>query len=97
MNSERSKSDMPFFVGLALLGGLYIVLIGAMLMADVSYARWGDFVRMLADENIRYAIRLSLISSTISTIVALWVAVPIAYLMSRTKFPRITVPLPDDT
>ncbi len=87
MSSERSKSDVPFFVGLGLLGGLYVVLIGATLLADVWYARWGDFGRVLADENIRYAIRLSLISCTISTILALWVAVPIAYLMSRTRFP----------
>jgi molybdate transport system permease protein len=87
MSSERSKSDVPFFVGLVLLGGLYVVLIGATLLADVWYARWGDFGRILADENIRYAIRLSLISCTISTILALWVAVPIAYLMSRTRFP----------
>ncbi len=87
MSSERSKSDAPFFVGLGLLGGLYVFLIGATLLADVWYARWGDFARILADENIRYAIRLSLISSTISTILALWVAVPIAYLMSRTRFP----------
>lgn len=87
MSSERSKSDAPFFVGLGLLGGLYVFLIGATLLADVWYARWGDFARILADENIRYAIRLSLISRTISTILALWVAVPIAYLMSRTRFP----------
>ena len=87
MSSERSKSDAPFFVGLGLLGGLYLVLIAATLLADVWYARWGDFARILADENIRYAIRLSLISSTISTILALWVAVPIAYLMSRPRFP----------
>ncbi len=87
MNSDRAKSDMPFFIGLGLLGGLYVVLIGAMLLAEFSYARWGEFGRTLADENIRYAIRLSLISSTISTIAALWVAVPIAYLMSRTAFP----------
>jgi molybdate transport system permease protein len=87
MSSDRPKSDVPFFVGLGLLAGVYVVLIAAMLLAEVSYARWGDFGRMLADENIRYAIRLSLISSTISTILALWVAVPIAYLMSRATFP----------
>jgi molybdate transport system permease protein len=87
MSSDRPKSDVPFFIGLGLLAGLYVALIGAMLLAEVSYARWGDFGRMLADENIRYAIRLSLISSTISTVLALWVAVPIAYLMSRTAFP----------
>jgi molybdate transport system permease protein len=83
----RPRSDVPFFVGLGLLAGLYIVLIAAMLLADVGYARLGDFGRILGDANIRYAIRLSLLSCTITTILALWVAVPIAYLMSRTAFP----------
>ncbi len=82
----RPKSDIPFFVGLGVLGGFYVVLIAAMLLADVNYAHLGDFARILADANIRYAIRLSLISCTITTILALWVAVPIAYLMSRTDF-----------
>jgi len=83
----RPKSDVPFFIGLGLLAGLYILLIAAMLLADVGYARLGEFGRILADANIRYAIRLSLLSCTITTIFALWVAVPIAYLMSRTAFP----------
>jgi molybdate transport system permease protein len=83
----RPRSDLPFFIGLGLLAGLYIVLIAAMLLADAGYARLGDFGRILADANIRYAIRLSLLSCTITTILALWVAVPIAYLMSRTAFP----------
>jgi molybdate transport system permease protein len=82
----RPKSDVPFFVGLGVLAGFYLVLIAAMLLADLNYAHLGDFVRILADADIRYAIRLSLISCTITTILALWVAVPIAYLMSRTEF-----------
>jgi molybdate transport system permease protein len=83
----RPKSDVRFFVALGVLAGIYVALIAAMLLADVGYARLGDISRILADANIRYAIRLSLISCTITTILALWVAVPIAYLMSRTEFP----------
>jgi len=83
----RPKSDVPFFAGLGVLAGTYVLLIAAMLLADAGYARLADFARILADANIRYAIRLSLISCTITTILALWVAVPIAYLMSRTEFP----------
>lgn len=83
----RPRSDAPFFVGLAILAGLYVLLIGAMLLAEAGYVRPVDFSRILADANIRYAIRLSLLSCTISTILALWVAVPIAYLLSRMAFP----------
>jgi len=80
------KSDVPFYTALAILGGSYILLIVGMVAAELGYARFGDFARIFADENIRYAVRLSVISSTITTILALWVSVPIAYLMSRSDF-----------
>lgn len=85
-SNYRPRSDVPFYVGLGLLGGCYIVLILAMLLADMSFATPGDFLRILRDENIRYSIRLSLISCTVTTILSLWVAVPIAYLLSRVEF-----------
>lgn len=82
----RGKLDAPFYTALGVLGGSYILLIVAMVAAEISYARLGDFGRIFADENIRYAIRLSVISASITTILALWVSVPIAYLMSRREF-----------
>ena len=35
---------------------------------------------------IQYSVKLSLISCTITTILSLWVAVPVGYLLSRIKF-----------
>ncbi len=40
----------------------------------------------LAKPEIQYSIKLSLISCTITTILSLWVAVPIGYLLSRHEF-----------
>ena len=40
----------------------------------------------LAQPEIQYSIKLSLISCTISAILSLWVAIPIAYLLSRYQF-----------
>jgi len=42
--------------------------------------------RTLTSPEIRYAIMLSLVSCTISTILSLWVAIPIGYMMSRYQF-----------
>lgn len=42
--------------------------------------------RTLTSPEIRYAIMLSLVSCTISTILSLWVAIPIGYMMSRYHF-----------
>jgi len=41
----------------------------------------------LGKPEIRYSIKLTLISCTITAILSLWVAIPIGYLMSRHQFP----------
>jgi molybdate transport system permease protein len=77
------RSDAPFFTALILLGGVYVVLIVAMLLAQASFTTPGHLLAALDSEEIRYAIKLSLLSCSLTTILALWVAVPIGYLMSR--------------
>jgi molybdate transport system permease protein len=84
--ASHSRSDAPFYTAIGILAGSYVLLIVAMVAAEIGYARPADFARIFADENIRFSIRLSVISSTITTILALWVSVPIAYLMSRCDF-----------
>jgi molybdate transport system permease protein len=83
---HRAGPDWPFFVAFSLLGGIYVLLILAMLLADLSYTTPDHLLAALASPEIRYSIRLSLISCTITTILALWAAVPLGYLLSRTNF-----------
>ena len=83
---SRRGSDRPFYVCLWLLGGVYVVLIVAMLWADASFTSPGHVWRALQSREIRYAIKLSLVSCSLTTILSLWVAVPLGYLMSRTRF-----------
>ncbi len=80
---RRLRSDLPFLLSLAVIGGLYVVLILAMLLADVSFTSPHHLLSAFASQEIRYAIKLSLLSCTITTILSLWVAVPLGYLMSR--------------
>jgi len=82
-----NTSNRVFYLCLALLGGTYVALIVAMLAADLFFTSPGDLITALGSPDIRYAIRLSLISCTISTLMALWVAVPLGYLLARTSFP----------
>ena len=79
----RLRSDAPFFISLALMGGLYFLLIVGMLLADVSYTSPSHLLDALRSPPIRYAIWLSLISCSVTTILSLWVAVPTGYLLSR--------------
>ena len=102
---------MPFYVILGTIGGVYILLIVGLLVADVAYMVQGDaepghpgdglgasnirgwrrlvsnpIGQALRKPEIQYSIKLSLISCTITTILSLWVAVPVGYLLSRVKF-----------
>lgn len=81
------RSDRWFYGALFILGGTYLVLLCATLLADLAYTTPGHLWRALQSPEIRYAIRLSLISCTLTTLVSLWVAVPIGYLMARLRFP----------
>ncbi len=83
---HRVPSDAPFLACLCILGGLYVMLIAALLLADVSFTTASDFSAALRSEEIRYGIRLSLISCSLTALLSLWIAVPIGYLMSRYRF-----------
>lgn len=81
-----AKSDRPFYVALALLGGLYVGLIVALLVADLTHTSPGDVGRAFASPQIRSAVWLSLLSCSAAAILSVWVAVPLGYLLSRTRF-----------
>lgn len=82
----RNASDAPFLLCLSVLGGSYVVLIVAMLLADLAFTSPSHVLAALQSREIRYAVRLSLISCSITTILSVWVAVPLGYLLSRYEF-----------
>jgi molybdate transport system permease protein len=84
--SPLGRSDLPFFLGLGILGGVYVLLIAGMLLADLYYTSPQSFINVLRDPNIRYSLKLSLISCSITAILSVWVAVPLGYLLSRFSF-----------
>ena len=82
----RLGSDRWFYLGLAVLGGSYVLLIVSLLVGDLLFTTPGEIRDTLNDPHIRFAIRLSLLSASVTTILAMWVAVPLGYLLSRTQF-----------
>lgn len=82
----KPRSDAGFYLGLALLGGTYVALIVLMLLADATYTTPGTLLAALDQKEIRYAIRLSLLSCSVTMVLALWIAVPIGYVLSRFDF-----------
>ena len=100
-NTARPSSDAPFIISLLIIGGLYVALILAMLLADVNYLKPLDSsgiaasargilqrsIAPLRTPEIRFSLQLSLISCTVTAILSLWFSVPLGYLMSRFQFP----------
>lgn len=85
----RVPSDVPFYLALGIIGGFYVVFIVAMVLADFAYTSPLHLWQALDSPQIRFSIKLSVISCTITTIASLWVAVPLGYLMSRCPMPRV--------
>ncbi len=83
MNSLRQ----PFWLCLALITALYLGFWLAMLAATATYTSFGDMVQILKSREIRYSTMLSLVTCTVSALLSVIVAVPVAYLMSRRRFP----------
>jgi molybdate transport system permease protein len=83
----KPGSDTPFLIGLGILGGSYAIIILAMIVADLAYVDQESMLGALRSPEIHYSIVLSLLSCTLSTILSLWVAVPLGYLTSRFDFP----------
>jgi molybdate transport system permease protein len=93
---SHGRSDKWFYLCMGVIGGSYVLLILLLLVADIAYMLQGSswhkivfenpLVQALGTPEIRYSILLSLISCTLSSILSLFVAVPIGYLLARTQF-----------
>jgi molybdate transport system permease protein len=108
---HKPRRDTWFFVALGVIGGFYVLMLVALLAADVVYmatskpaeaVQWAQdgqgrpllarlvgstIFAALAKPEIRYSIVLSLVSCTLTAILALWVAVPLGYALARFRFP----------
>tara|TARA_B100000029_G_scaffold332991_1_gene325193 strand:- start:7867 stop:9129 length:1263 start_codon:yes stop_codon:yes gene_type:complete len=59
---------------------------GAGIVAALRLSKPNPLVQALRSRDIRFSIKLSLVSCTITTLFSLWIAVPIGYVMSRFQF-----------
>lgn len=73
-------------ITLSVLGGSYVLLIAALIAADLIYTSPRHFTAALSKPEIQYAIWLTLLSCTISALLSVWVATPLGYLLSRFTF-----------
>lgn len=87
LKRSNPMADTVFFLIMGGLSACFILLIVLLLAADVTFTSVDDFVAALRKPEIRSAFRLTLITCTTATILSMWVAVPLGYLLSRFRFP----------
>jgi molybdate transport system permease protein len=83
---HRAGSDALFFTVMIAIGGSYVALVLALIAADIKFTSPHHFVDALRKPEIQYAIRLTLVSCSISALLSIWVATPLGYLLSRFSF-----------
>ncbi len=74
---------------LATMGALVLltVFFVGIVVSLLSYTNWNAFLSALLSPEILFAIRLSLATATIATIISMLIAIPVAYTISQRKFP----------
>lgn len=84
---RRGRSDAPFFLIAGGLSTAYVLLIVLLIAADLMFTSAGEFMAALRKEEIRAALRLTLLTCTVTAILSVWVGVALGYLLSRYQFP----------
>ncbi|MFD4790873.1 molybdate ABC transporter permease subunit [Streptomyces sp. NPDC058459] len=82
---RAARRDVP--AALLVPGLLAMAFLLVPLLALLVRAPWRDLPSQLAGTEVWQALRLSLISATAATAVALVLGVPLAWLLARTEFP----------
>ena len=81
------RREWPFVAGLAVAVAGYAAIVAAMLISDASATSPGHVAAALREPAVRAALKLSLLSSALATLLAMWVAVPTGYVLARVPFP----------
>ncbi|MCH2145477.1 MAG: ABC transporter permease [Phycisphaerales bacterium] len=85
------RHDRLFSLTISMLAGIYVILILALLLAGATFTTPADILQALSSEPIRQSAVLSIVSCTVASILALWVAIPAGYLLARWEFPGKTL------
>jgi ABC-type sulfate transport system permease component len=78
--------DFFFLAGLGTLLTSYVALIVALLLALAMFTSGNSLLAAVQSEDIRFAMKLSLLSCTLTTLLSLCIAVPAGYVLSRARF-----------
>ena len=83
--SSPAQRLSPFWLSLAVVAGLYLFFLVAMLVATASYTTPDKLIEALGKREIQHSIVLSLITCTVTALLSLLLAVPVGYLLARAR------------
>jgi len=66
--------------------GLLVLFFIGIITALAAYSDWGQFFNVLLSKEVLFAIRLTLVTATIATVISMVFAIPAAYAISQTRF-----------
>jgi hypothetical protein len=85
--SNVIKGERAFKAATMSALALLTLFFTGIVVSMVTYTDWDTLFSTLMSQEILFAIRLSLITATISTILSISVAIPVAYAISQIEFP----------
>lgn len=83
----KYPSISPFWLLLALITGAYGLFLLALLAATATYSSPSDLLKALQSREIQHSIQLSLLTCSITAVLALLIAIPAGFLLARSSFP----------
>ncbi|SHJ80778.1 molybdate transport system permease protein [Rubritalea squalenifaciens DSM 18772] len=83
---KPTRSDLPFYGSISLIGGAYVALLTLLVLACASFLTWETFTETLQSPAILQSLKLTFLTCTASSILALFVSVPLSYSLSRFRF-----------
>ena len=86
---RRTRGRRPWF--LLVPGVVALAFLVVPLLALLAQAPWGSFGGILTSPEALAALRLSLVTSLLATLVALVIGVPLAWLLARDALPGVRV------
>jgi len=66
---------------------LLAIFFAGIVVSMLTYADWNTFISALLSEEILFAVRLSVITATVATVISILIAIPVAYAISQYNFP----------
>ncbi len=81
-----ARANLPFASALFGATGLFVLLIVALLVANLMYVEPGHMRDAISSRQIMYAIKLSLVTCSVTAVMSVLVAVPAGYVLARVPF-----------